>query len=129
VPLCLCGERALPLGYPDVPSVGVDLQLARTVADGARRPCRTIAAVDLQGFELGGDVALAGGGLPLESRLGRQHQRDGTVFAGNADSTQRQFVGRAHLDIAIRVLKLQVPGHVLDVDVLGPGEYETAGAA
>src|ERR1019366_1642142 len=32
-------------------------------------------------------------------------------------------------DIAIRGLQLQVSGHVLDVDVLGPGEDKTAGPA
>ena len=61
----------------------------------------TVVCFDPQRTEVGRDVAFAGGGIDLESRIRRQHQRDVALLAGHHHLADRQLVRRVDLDVAI----------------------------
>src|SRR5664279_6572441 len=114
-------SATLSLVDANVSGVGVDLQLGRAIADGSRGVGGTVGFLVPQGAEVGGDVALARGGIDLESGVGRQYDSDVAVLAGQHHLADGQLAGRMDLNIAIRVFHLQVAGHAFQMNVFGPG--------
>ena len=78
-----------------------------------------LLSLDLQRTEVGGDVALARGGIDLEARIGGQDQRDVAVLAGNHHLAHGQLVSRMNLDVAIGILDFDVARDTLQMNFLG----------
>src|SRR5262249_36315408 len=111
-------QNSLALADFYISHIGVDHQVSGAISDSARRlRSSTTHLVDLDAAEVGADVAFAGSGVYLESRVRRQHDGDVALPAGDVHLSYGQLVGRVDLDIAIGRFEFEIASHLIEMNL------------